>query len=117
MTTRMLREMDVVEADRIPQEWFLSAPPAQRILQVTDAVVAPSMDVRFAQDWRGLETLTKAGELIGWADGQPIRTPYDNCTLVMPSLRQLRSEERSVGKEWVSKGRFRGAPYHKKKKQ
>src|SRR3546814_10897528 len=77
MTTRMLREMDVVEADRIPQEWFLSAPPAQRILQVTDAVVAPSMDVRFAQDWRGLETLTKAGELIGWADGQQIRTPYD----------------------------------------
>src|SRR3546814_10534434 len=34
MTARMLREMDVVEADRITQEWFLSAPPAQRILQV-----------------------------------------------------------------------------------
>jgi hypothetical protein len=37
-----------------------------------------------------LETLAKAGDLIGWVDGQPIMAPYDNCTLIMPSLRQLR---------------------------
>lgn len=28
--------------------------------------------------------------MIGWSNGEPIYTPYDNCMLVMPSLRQLR---------------------------
>ncbi|HUH58958.1 MAG TPA: succinylglutamate desuccinylase/aspartoacylase family protein [Candidimonas sp.] len=90
MAARMLREAEVVAADQIPQAWFLPTPPAQRVLQVTDAIVAPSMDVRFARDWQGLETLANAGDLIGWADGTPITAPYDNCTLIMPSLKQLR---------------------------
>lgn len=90
MTARMLCEAGLVEAGRIPQAWFQPTPPAQRVLQVTEAIVAPSMDVRFAHDWQGLETFTKAGELIGWMDGRPITVPYDHCTLIMPSLRQLR---------------------------
>ncbi|MFA5610892.1 MAG: succinylglutamate desuccinylase, partial [Alcaligenes sp.] len=49
----------------------------------------PSMNVSFSQNWQGLETLAKAGTQIGQADGQPLLTPYDHCTLVMPSLRQL----------------------------
>jgi len=28
--------------------------------------------------------------VIGWSEGQAITAPYDNCVLVMPSLRQLR---------------------------
>lgn len=90
MTARMLRETGVVAADRIPQEWFQPKPSTQRILEVTGAVVAPSMDVRFAHDWQSLETLPREGDLIGWMDGRPITAPYDNCTLIMPSLRQLR---------------------------
>src|SRR3546814_16313229 len=35
----------------------------------------------------------------------------------MDELHQLRSEERRVGKEGVSKWRFRWSPYHSKKKQ
>jgi hypothetical protein len=37
-----------------------------------------------------LETFPKAGAVIGWNEGEPVVTPYDNCVLVMPSLRQLR---------------------------
>jgi hypothetical protein len=48
------------------------------------------MQVSFDQNWQGLETLADAGTAIGQADGQALLTPYDNCTLVMPSLRQLR---------------------------
>ncbi|HWK71872.1 MAG TPA: succinylglutamate desuccinylase/aspartoacylase family protein [Burkholderiaceae bacterium] len=91
MTARMLRETGVVAPGRIPQEWFQPEPSVQRVLQVTEAIVAPSMDVSFARDWEGLETVARAGEVIGWADGRPITTPYDNCTLIMPSLRQLRA--------------------------
>lgn len=90
MVARMLRESGVVDASDIPDGWMLPSPSGQRLLEVTQAVVAPSMDVRFAQDWQGLETLPRAGDLIGWADGGPIATPYDECTLIMPSLRQLR---------------------------
>jgi hypothetical protein len=28
--------------------------------------------------------------VIGWRDGEPVTTPYPDCVLVMPSLRQLR---------------------------
>ncbi|MFJ1302818.1 succinylglutamate desuccinylase/aspartoacylase family protein [Pseudomonadota bacterium AL_CKDN230030165-1A_HGKHYDSX7] len=90
MVARMLVESGVVDASDLPAGWLLPDPDAQRILEVTDAVVAPSMNVRFAGPWSGLETFEKAGSLIGWADEQPVVTPYDNCTLIMPSLRQLK---------------------------
>src|SRR3546814_15495758 len=38
-------------------------------------------------------------------------------TVAHPVLRFLRSEERRVGKEWVSTCRSRGSPEHKKKKK
>ncbi|HLV29017.1 MAG TPA: succinylglutamate desuccinylase/aspartoacylase family protein [Burkholderiaceae bacterium] len=90
MVARVLRAAEVIDSDDVPDGWLLPTPAEQRVLEVTRAVVAPSMDLKFVQDWRGLETLSHAGDLIGWADGQPIVAPYDNCTLVMPSLRQLR---------------------------
>ncbi|MYN12845.1 succinylglutamate desuccinylase [Pusillimonas sp. TS35] len=90
IVARMLRQADVIDAIDLPAGWLLPANEPQRILEVTHAIVAPSMDVRFAQDWQGLETLSHAGDVIGWADNEPIITPYDNCTLIMPSLRQLR---------------------------
>lgn len=90
MLARMLPASGVVDSNDIPAGWRLPDPPTQRVLQVTDAVVAPSMDVRFAREWQGLETLEKAGTVLGWADGEPIVTPYDACTLIMPSLRQLK---------------------------
>ncbi|MGE8657389.1 MAG: succinylglutamate desuccinylase [Achromobacter sp.] len=90
MVARMLVESGVLDEADIPAGWRQPDAAAQRVLQVTDAVVAPSMDVSFAQPWQGLETLAQAGAVIGRADDKPIVTPYDRCTLVMPSLRQLK---------------------------
>lgn len=90
MVARMLVESGVVDAGDVPAGWRLPDAVGQRVLEVTDAVVAPSMNVRFSQPWQGLETLETAGSEIGRADGQAIVTPYDHCTLVMPSLRQLK---------------------------
>lgn len=92
---RMLIASAVIDASDLPAGWLLSDTEGrdidrQRVLEVTNAVVAPSMNLRFAQPWQGLETLAEAGSLIGWADEAPIVTPYDNCTLIMPSLRQLK---------------------------
>ncbi len=60
------------------------------VVRVTEPVVARSMDFRFAGAYTGLEVFDKAGSVIGWSDGEPVVTPYDDCMLVMPSLRQLR---------------------------
>ena len=56
------------------------------MVQVTDAaVVATSMNFEFAASYTDSKQLAKAGIVIGWQDGEPIRTPYDNRILVMPS--------------------------------
>lgn len=90
VTARFLSMLGIVEADDLPSEWYLRLPVASRVVRVTDPVVAASMDFRFAGNYSGLETFPEAGAVIGWCDGAPVKTPYPNCVLVMPSLRQLR---------------------------
>jgi len=90
MCARMLTAAGLLDEADLPAGWRQPAPEAQRVLEVTTPVVAPSMDVRFAQDWQGLETFEAAGTVLGWADGEAFVTPYDRCTLIMPSLRQLK---------------------------
>lgn len=79
-----------LNAEDLPSDWFTPMPQGQRVIRVTDPLVADSMDFRFADAYTGLETFEKAGTVIGWQDGRSVVTPYDNCVLVMPSLRQLR---------------------------
>lgn len=90
MVARLLLDAGTLHADDIPAGWLLPEPAEQRVLEVTDAVVAPSMNVCFSQKWHGLETLEKAGSVIGWADDKPVVTPYNMRTLIMPSLCQLK---------------------------
>lgn len=89
-TARFLLLAGIVDETDLPQGWIAPLPPAMRVVRVTEPVVATSLDFAFAQPFTGLETIAEAGSVIGWSNGQPVRTPYDNCVLVMPSLRQLR---------------------------
>jgi predicted deacylase len=75
----------------LPQDWIKPLPAQRHVIRVTDPVVAESSDFRFAGPYTGLETFADAGSLIGWNGSQPVLTPYPNCVLVMPSLRQLRA--------------------------
>ena len=65
--------------------------PRQWVLRVTGGVAARSGKFRFLGDYRGLEVIRKAGTHIGDNDGEIVTTPYDDCALVMPSLRQVRA--------------------------
>jgi hypothetical protein len=80
-----------LDAGDMPAGWLRPHPPAQKVIRVTGPVVAGGMDFRFAGPYTGLETFAEAGAVIGWDGGRPVRTPYPNCVLVMPSLRQLRA--------------------------
>ena len=73
----------------------------QRIVRVTEAVVASSADFRFAGEWRGLQVLPKAGTPVASDGGKVWRTPYDDCVLVMPSLVHLKP-----GRTMVRLGRY-----------
>ncbi|HXZ09738.1 MAG TPA: M14 family metallopeptidase [Paraburkholderia sp.] len=90
VTARFLLLSGVVDESDLPRDWTLPLPEVMRIVRVTEPVVADSLDFRFAAPYTGLEVLEKAGSVIGWSNGAPVVTPYDNCMLVMPSLRQLR---------------------------
>lgn len=89
-TARFLQFSGIVEQNDLPADWFLPLAAQPRVIRVTDPVVATSMNFRFAGPYTGLETFPEAGTVIGWNDDKPVVTPYPNCVLVMPSLRQLR---------------------------
>ena len=80
-----------LDAGDIPPGWLKPRPPSQKVIRVTEPVVASGTDFRFAGVYTGLETFADAGTVIGWDGDTPVRTPYPNCVLVMPSLRQLRA--------------------------
>jgi hypothetical protein len=90
---RFLRAADTLDDAAIAQQlpgWVQPDAPRQWALDVTGPVVARSEDFRFAQPFTGLEVIERAGTVIGWNDGEPVATPYDDCVLVMPSTRQAK---------------------------
>jgi hypothetical protein len=68
------------------------AHPRQRVIEVTEAVTITGSGFEFAGDFRGLEVLEKRGTLIGRDGDREVRTPYDDCVLIMPSRRLVRGQ-------------------------
>jgi predicted deacylase len=68
------------------------APPAPpcRFAEVTMAVTAASGGFNFVQPFRGGDVVPRRHTLIAMDGAAEIRTPHDDCLLVMPSLRPSR---------------------------
>nr|GEX61898.1 hypothetical protein [Tanacetum cinerariifolium] len=83
MLTDTVNESDVAE--------FLQPvkPAPQRFLEVTEPIVAQTMDFRFSENFKGLEQIKHAGTVIAMDGDDPVVTPYDNCVLIQPSVRHL----------------------------
>jgi predicted deacylase len=68
----------------------LPLPPVQRLVRVTEPVVALSDAFRFLVPTIGLSVIAKAGTPVA-QDGERVwTTPYDDCVLVMPGTRNLK---------------------------
>jgi predicted deacylase len=80
---RFLRQAGVADRERSERE-IERAVPAQKLIRVTDAVVANSPAFRFAKSFTGLEVVPRQGDVIAWDGEEPVRAPYDNCVLIMP---------------------------------
>lgn len=87
---RFLRLAGALEAAALPTDWLLPDAPPSPEIAVTHGVVARSMDFRFLGDFVGGERIAKGGTAVAVDGGVPVLTPYDDCVLVMPSVRQLR---------------------------
>lgn len=86
-TLRFLLSIDMINRD-FAGRFLPATPPApQKIIQVTEPVTIKTDGFRFAEPYLGLEVIPAAGTVIGWDGDAEIRTPYDNCVLVMPSRR------------------------------
>jgi predicted deacylase len=84
---QFLAALEVVEPRQLD---CLGRPPArkpQRVVEVTGAVTVAAGRFRFTHEFQGLEVIPEAGTVIAYDGALPVRTPYDDCVLVMPSRR------------------------------
>lgn len=59
----------------------------QQVVEVTHGVTAETSDFRFVDDFVGCEIFAKAGAPIAEDGPNTVRTPYDDCMLIMPNHR------------------------------
>jgi predicted deacylase len=82
-TWRFLRLLEMVDPAKAQDEIEAGILP-QKLIRVTDAVIATTPAFRFAKTFTGLEIVPREGDVIAWDGDQAVRAPYDNCVLVMP---------------------------------
>jgi predicted deacylase len=87
---RFLAATGVVNASICKSHSRLPPPAVQRVVRVTEPVVAKSMNLKFPYLFKGLEVIPKAGTVVA-TDGDTVwKTPYDDCVMVMPSLAHVK---------------------------
>ncbi|MDE2080329.1 MAG: succinylglutamate desuccinylase/aspartoacylase family protein [Burkholderiales bacterium] len=83
----------------------LPLPRQQRLVRVTEAVVARSADFRFLRPVQGFDVIAQAGTPIAQDGAHVWATPYDDTVLVMPGTHNLKP-----GGTAVRLGRFEPLP-------
>jgi len=95
ISLRFLARYEVVSPAFVEEHLTVAPPREQRLIEVTGPVTIETDEFRFTESFSGMESIEKAGTLIGWDGSTEVRTPYDNCVLIMPS-RRLRKGESAV---------------------
>lgn len=89
-TLRFLKITGIADPGWVDSRLRMKPPAKQRVIRVTEPIVADSMNFRFAKPWKGLEVIDKAGTVVATDGDKTWRTPYERCVLVMPSLAHLK---------------------------
>lgn len=87
ITLRFLNHLGVIDPDFVNQHLSRQPLEPQQVINVSGPVTIETNEFRFAEKFIGLEVLEEKGSLIGWDGDKEIRTPFDNCVLIMPSRR------------------------------
>jgi len=100
---RFLGLTSLADAAWVTRHSRLPLPPRQRLVRVTEAVVALSPDFHFLLPTLGLGVIERAGTPLAQDGDHLWVTPYENCVLVMPGTKNLKA-----GGTAVRLGRFEG---------
>ncbi len=103
-TLRFLAHFGQIEPGDVARPAGAERVAPQRFVRVSHAVAIESEGFAFARRFRSFEVIERAGTAIADDGGRPVRTPYDDCVLVMPSHRLDR------GQTAVRFGHFVAAP-------
>lgn len=87
---RFLRCSGAVDQSWADARLRLQPAAEQRVIRVSEPVVAKSMNFHFARPYKGLEVLPEKGTLVARDGDSEWRTPYDDCVMVMPSMIHLK---------------------------
>jgi predicted deacylase len=97
MLGRFLCAAGTLAPGDVPATWWQALPAAQQVLEVTHTITAATSAQAaygdsaarppyFHQAWQTGQCLPKAGTALGHTGAQAFCTPYDDCTLIMPSV-------------------------------
>ena len=89
---RFLRHFGMAEPAFIDTHLDRAALPPQRTIAVTDVVTIETDAFEFTIPVAGMLTVATGGTLIARDGNRAIRTPYDDCVLIMPTRRPRRGE-------------------------
>lgn len=87
---QFLGAIDLVEPALLDRLGRAPRTVPQQVIEVTEAMTVQSGPFRFSRTVRGIDVVPKAGTVIAFDGDIPVKTPYDNCVLVMPSKRLTR---------------------------
>jgi len=99
-TLRFLRHFGLADDAFLQEHLDASPPPGQKVIEVTDVVTIRSEDFSFVLPMKGLAVVARAGTLLAYDGGDDVRTPYDDCVMIMPTRRP------KTGETAVRLGRF-----------
>jgi predicted deacylase len=89
---RFLRHFGMVEPHVLEASLEREPPPPQKLIEVTTTVTIRSDEFTFALPVQGLQTIPVQGTTYAFDGGTPIRTPHDDCVLIMPTRKPKRGE-------------------------
>jgi len=89
---RFFRQFDVADPLFVDAHVQKADLPAQRVIEITDVVTIESDAFGFAFPVHGMMTIEHGGTLLARDGEREIRTPYDDCVLIMPTGRPKKGE-------------------------
>lgn len=89
---RFLSILGVILAETAAPHLRVLSPTKQHFVDVSGPYTIQTDSFQFVEPFVGLEVIPAAGTIIGHDGDDPVKTPYNNCVLIMPSRRQLRGD-------------------------
>ncbi len=97
---RFLRHFDLVERSFVDAFIDPHETPPQRVVEITDVVTIARAAFSFVLPVLGMMAIARGGTLLARDGEREIRTPYDDCVLIMPAQRP------KLGETAVRLGRY-----------